>query len=93
MIQNVAKSFSNGDVDIVEDNTDYQFTVKFVGTMGIPPNMDDLTAAIEDIKPAHLAFIFEYTYITWAEFDSYNKTWDQWDTFNLTWNQFEEYRE
>jgi prefoldin subunit 5 len=38
---------------------EYKFDVKFVGTVGTPPNMDDLTAAIEDIKPAHLI----YTYI------------------------------
>lgn len=59
MIENVAESFSNGDVAIIEYNSESRFEVKFVGTMGIPPNMDDLTAAIEDIKPAHL----EYTYI------------------------------
>ena len=29
--------------------------MRFVGTVGIPPNMPDLTAALEELKPAHLA--------------------------------------
>ena len=65
LIKNVAESFSNGQVDIIENNSNYEFTVKFTGTLGIPPNMEDLEKAIEDIKPAHLAYIFEYTYNTY----------------------------
>lgn len=67
MIQNVAESFSNGQVEIVEYNEENRFEVKFVGTLGIPPNMDDFTAAIEEIKPAHLAYEFEFVYRTHAE--------------------------
>lgn len=64
MIQNVAVSFSNGDVDIIEQPEQYHFDVKFTGTIGIPPNMDDLTAAIEEIKPAHLSYTYVFIYIT-----------------------------
>lgn len=91
MIKNVAESFSNGEVEIIENNSNYSFTVKFVGTKGIPPNMEDLKSAIEEIKPAHLAYQFEYTYLTWDEFDNYNKTWDEWDSLNLTWDELEVY--
>ncbi len=62
MIENVAESFSNGDVTIIEYSAESRFEVKFVGTLGIPPNMDDLTAAIEEIKPAHLAYSYVYVY-------------------------------
>ena len=64
MIKNVAESFSNGEVEIIEYNLEYRFEVKFVGTLGIPPNMDDLTAAIEEIKPAHLAYAYIYIFVT-----------------------------
>jgi hypothetical protein len=64
LIKNVSESFSNGVVDVVEHNESYTFTVKFVGTVGIPPNMDDLANAIEEIKPAHLGYAFEYVYNT-----------------------------
>ncbi|QNB48517.1 DUF2313 domain-containing protein [Thermanaerosceptrum fracticalcis] len=65
LIKNVAESYSNGEVEVIEDNPNYHFVIKFVGTIGIPPNMDDLEKAIEDIKPAHLGYIFEYTYNTY----------------------------
>ena len=67
LIENVAESFMNGEVNIIEDNANYSFTVKFVGEKGIPPNIDDLKKAIEDIKPAHLAVIYAYNYTTWGE--------------------------
>ena len=64
LIQNVAESFSNGDVEITELPKQHRFNVQFVGTLGIPPNMDDLTDAIEQIKPAHLAYSYIYIYRT-----------------------------
>lgn len=62
LIKNVAESFSNGEVAIIEHNGESKFDVKFIGTVGRPPNMEDLTAAIEDIKPAHLAYTYIYVY-------------------------------
>jgi len=62
LIKNVCESYSNGEVDVIEDNPNMQFTIKFIGVKGIPPNLEDLQRAIEEIKPAHLDFDFEYTY-------------------------------
>ncbi|MCF6466335.1 putative phage tail protein [Clostridium sp. Cult2] len=93
MIQDVAASYSNGEVEVIEDNANYKFIIKFVGVKGIPANMVDLKLTIDEIKPAHLAFEFEYTWITWDEFETYNKSWDEWDLLNLTWDEFEIYRE
>ncbi len=64
MIKNVAESFSNGQVDIIEYNSGGRFVVKFVGTLGAPPNLNDLKASIEEIKPAHLAVTYAYRYLT-----------------------------
>ncbi len=93
MMTDMAASYSNGEVEIAENFDDYSFVVKFMGVRGIPNNMKDLTATIEEIKPAHLAFTFEYTYITWDEFNSYNHTWDEWDALNMTWDELEVYKE
>jgi len=93
MIIDVASSYSNGEVEVIEDNTNYSFKIKFIGTKGISANITDLTLTIEEIKPAHLSFAFEYTWITWDEVETYNKTWNQWDALNLTWDEFEVYRE
>ena len=71
MIEAVARSYSNGEVEVIEDPVNYSFKVKFVGTKGLPPNMADLTVTIEEIKPAHLAFEFEYVYNTHGELSIY----------------------
>lgn len=93
MIMDTAASYSNGEVEVIENFSDYSFRIKFVGTLGIPANMADLKLTIEEIKPAHLSFTFEFTYITWNEVEDYNYTWDEWNALNLTWNEFEVYRE
>lgn len=64
MIKNVSKSYSNGEVEVIEDNSSYRFKVKFVGTLGVPKNMEALKDTIEEIKPAHLAVEFVYIYNT-----------------------------
>ena len=73
MIKNIASAFSNGEVEVIEDNTNYKFIVKFTGTKGIPNNMEDLTEMLEELKPAHLGFEFSYTYNTWGFIA--DKTW------------------
>jgi hypothetical protein len=94
MVKAVAESFSNGLVDVIEHPPEeFAFDIKFVGTIGIPPNIDDLTAALNDIKPAHLAYVYVFIFMTWDEFDTYNKTWAVWDALNMPWADFEIYRE
>ena len=48
---------------------------------------------MRDVIPAHLDITYEFTYLTWAEFDNYNKIWQEWDNLNLTWKDFEKYKE
>jgi uncharacterized protein YmfQ (DUF2313 family) len=86
MIIDTARSFSNGEAEVLEDSSNNCFVIKFIGTMGIPANMDDLVLTIEEIKPAHLSYTFEYTYRRWGEVSSYlwgdadDKTWYQLST-------------
>lgn len=86
MIAQVARSYSNGEVAVIENNANCSFVVKFIGTKGIPANMADLTLTIEEIKPAHLSFTFEYTYNTWN--DILHMTWEEAGSF--TWDQLRE---
>lgn len=86
MIAEVARSYSNGEVEVIEDNANSSFIVKFVGTKGIPANMADLTLTIEEIKPAHLSFTFEYTFNTWNDISC--MTWEE--AGSLTWNELRE---
>lgn len=62
MIKNVCESFYNGKVEIAEHFDQYRFDVKFLSSIGVPPNLQDMTAAIEEVKPAHLAYRYIITY-------------------------------
>lgn len=69
MIRNVAESFSDDNVSVIEFPSEYSFLIKFKGT---PPNFDDLTNTIEEIKPAHLAWNFIYIMQGMVSFGSAN---------------------
>lgn len=71
MIIDTAASYSNGEVEVIEEPGNYSFKIRFIGTLGIPGNMADLTLTIEEIKPAHLSYTFEYIYRTHAELSGY----------------------
>lgn len=83
MIKDTAAAYSGGEVDVIEYPEMSSFTIKFVGTLGIPANMADLIMTIEEIKPAHLSYTFEYTYRRWGEVS--DKLWG--DVVNKTWYQ------
>lgn len=83
MIVNVASAFAGGEAEVIEYPAESRFVVKFVGVKGVPANMTDLTQTIEEIRPAHLAFEFEYTYVYWDELRQY--TWGELRSY--TWDQ------
>ena len=56
-------------------------------------NLNNFINFIELNKPAHLGYKIVYSYMTWDEFDRYNKTWDAWDSLNLNWDDREKYKE
>lgn len=64
LIRTVSESFSNGTVDVVELFGEYRVEVRFTGSIGIPPNMDDLADALNEVMPAHLAWEFIIYYRT-----------------------------
>jgi uncharacterized protein YmfQ (DUF2313 family) len=83
MIIDAAASFSGGEVEVIEYPEENRFEVKFVGVKGIPSNMAGFIRMLEDIKPAHLAYLFKYSYSTWANLmlltwsEAGVKTWDE----------------
>lgn len=82
MIEDTAAAFSGGEVKVIEDNPSHLFIIQFVGIKGIPRNMQAFIAMLEDIKPAHLVYRFEYRYTVWNELKAY--TWDHLKT--MTWD-------
>ncbi|CAM4317255.1 putative phage tail protein [Paenibacillus typhae] len=87
MIRRTASAFSGGDVEVVDVPGEYSFQVRFVGTMGIPANMAGLIQIIEEIKPAHLAYEFVYSYTWWDSVKAL--TWR--GAHERTWNELRVY--
>jgi len=67
LIEQVAEAYDNGDVEVTEDNSNYNVTITFVSTLGIPPNLGDIFAAIREVLPAHLTVNFVFRFYTYAE--------------------------
>ena len=67
MMKNVAASFVNGEIEIIEYASEYLFAVKFMSKQGVPYNLSDIQQVIEDIKPAHLAVEYIFTYRLWQD--------------------------
>jgi len=89
MIQETAETFSGGEIQVIEDNPNYHFIVRFIGVKGIPRNMNAFIAMLEDIKPAHLSYSFEYRYTTWGEL--INRSWTSVSGF--TWDSIRTLKE
>ena len=81
MIEDTAAAFSGGEVQVIEDNPHHHFVIRFVGIKGIPRNMQAFIDMLNDIKPAHLSYSFEYTYTVWGNLKDFTwgalraKTW------------------
>lgn len=74
-LKKIAESFQNGTVEVIEHNIEYYFTIKFTDKKGIPPNLQDLKDVIEELKPAHLGVVYEFSFTTWGEVKKL--TWGQ----------------
>ncbi|WP_239616142.1 YmfQ family protein [Cohnella mopanensis] len=83
LIKSVAEAYDGGLVEVTVKPEICTFTVKFVDTRGIPPNLDDLKDVIEEIKPAHLAVEYAFTYTQWDELKQ--MTWNNLKDF--TWGE------
>jgi hypothetical protein len=83
MMKNVAASFVNGEIEIVEYASEYLFAVKFMSKQGIPYNLADIQKVIEDIKPAHLAVEYIFTYRLWQDVLNTLADWNE--TRSYTW--------
>ena len=62
VIKNICEAYSNGEVDIVVNHTDYSFEIHFIGSIGVPKAFAELDKTIEEIKPCHLAHRYKIRY-------------------------------
>lgn len=60
LIKMVADAYTNGDVDVSFNGV---INIKYNSVYGIPPNLQDLQNALDDVKPAHLRIAYEFAYL------------------------------
>ncbi|PYI52711.1 phage portal protein [Paenibacillus flagellatus] len=63
VVRDVAESYDYGDVEVMEDAPAYTVVVRFIDTLGAPPNIHDLKAAVRAVLPAHLQVEYAYKYL------------------------------
>ncbi|MEC0171425.1 putative phage tail protein [Paenibacillus graminis] len=63
LLKNVAEAYDGGTIDVSVLPAEYRIVITFVDTVGIPINLDDLKAALEEIKPAHMALSYAFRYL------------------------------
>lgn len=61
LIQKICDSWKNGEIEA--DFVNGKIQIQFVGSFGIPSDLDSLKESIEEIKPAHLPIAWLYRYL------------------------------
>lgn len=70
---------------INEDFENYTVTIVFDGRKGQPYNFEQLKAAIDEVKPAHLNFKYEFIRNTWGDWRKTFGTWGK--NIDFTWGE------
>lgn len=71
VIKNICEAYSNGEVDIIINHSDYSFVIDFIGSIGIPRAFAELDKTINEIKPCHLAHSYRFNYNTHSNLANY----------------------
>lgn len=69
-----AMIFTNGEIDIIEEFSNYHFIIKFTNIIGVPPNIENFKSMIDINKPVHLTYEIQISYRTWGKLKEY--IWD-----------------
>lgn len=88
LIGEVAQSYDNGKVAAIQDHAAYKVYIRFIDTLGIPPNLDDCKKALREIVPAHLDIEYEFSYLIYNLLTASGKTYDQIKAAGITYDQF-----
>lgn len=74
---------------ITEDFKNYTVTVLFSGRTGVPYNFEQIKAAIEEVKPAHIKFEYAFRKNTWDDAEAKLGTWG--NSIEFTWGGVQDY--
>lgn len=85
LIKRISESYTDGEVDIVCDYSNYNVTINFISKFGKPAAINEIIKTIKTILPAHLKLKYKYKYRTWQEVFNNSKSWA--DLLPYTWQE------
>lgn len=88
-LENLINIYDKTGCTVTEDFENYTVTILFSGRTGKPYNLAEIKAAIEEVKPAHLRFEYEFQKNTWDDMRRKLGTWNNAKAF--TWDGAQEY--
>lgn len=72
---NLIKLYEETEFTITEYPDEYKVVVDFTERKGMPRNIKELRADIEELKPAHIDITFNTQYVSWEEAAQKTGTW------------------
>jgi uncharacterized protein YmfQ (DUF2313 family) len=77
MLMNATKAFPGGACEVVEDNPNYKFRIKFNDFYRVPDeaSINEIHVITDELKPAHLTYDHTFTYNWWGYDVIKAKTW------------------
>lgn len=89
MLMNTTNAFPGGSCEVIEDNPNCKFTIKFNDYNRVPDeaSINEIYAITNELKPAHLEFNHTFTYNWWGMDDA--GTWND----GGTWDDLRNYTE
>jgi hypothetical protein len=75
MIERMAEAYSGGEVEVTMDIPTGTVNVKFIGTRGVPTNIEDLKTAIDNVIHAHLGIEYSFTYYLYSDLKASGMTY------------------
>ena len=61
LIQKICDSWKNGEIEA--DFVDGKIQIRFVGSFGVPTDLDTLKEAVDEVKTAHLPYLILFKYL------------------------------
>lgn len=74
---------------ILEDVPGEHLTVRCVRIVDQSLELDELTASVRKVLPAHLDVTFDIGDLTWDMFEAGDVAWERWDATGMTWGDFD----
>lgn len=88
-LESLIKIYDKSGCTIIEDYPKYTVVILFSGMTGVPYNIEQIKAAVEEVKPAHIKVEYDFRYNTWSEVKRKFKVWN--DINTLTWDGVRKY--